>query len=49
MLKGFKVRLVVKEYSQKKNIDYNEIFFPVLKLIIYPNLVEYGCIGEFTH
>jgi len=27
----YKTRLIAKWYSQKKNIDYNEIFSPIVK------------------
>jgi len=28
----YRARLVVKGYAQKKGIDFNEIFFPVVRL-----------------
>ncbi|GJS25624.1 putative RNA-directed DNA polymerase [Tanacetum coccineum] len=30
--KGYKDRLVVKGFQQKREVDYNEIFFPVVKM-----------------
>ena len=32
-MERYRAKLVVKGYAQKENIDFNEIFFPVVQLI----------------
>lgn len=33
-IERFNVRLVAKRYNQKEGIDFNETFFPMVKIVI---------------
>ena len=38
-----KARLIAKGYSQKKGIDFHEIFFPVIKLVSIRLVLALSC------
>ena len=45
--KRYKDRLVVKEFSQKKNLDFNEIFSPVVKMISIGTILNLVVVHDF--
>ncbi|GJY04594.1 endoplasmic reticulum oxidoreductin-1-like protein [Tanacetum coccineum] len=45
--KRYKARLVVKGFQQKRGVDYNEIFSPVVKMIIIQLVLSIVAVGAF--
>ena len=45
--KRFKVRLVIKGFAQKKGIDFDEIFFPIVKMTSIHTILSIAAIEDF--
>jgi len=45
--KRYKARLVVKGFAHKKGIDFDEIFFPIIKLISIRTILSLVVVEDF--